>query len=136
MIHLKTCSLSNIQKIDLSIYQKKLFIVRSVSEPLKKSLTKYGFIMVPSLSPSVNLYQDYLKWRDKYTNEEWWPLYFKRFFSEIGTRDDLSKSLGLLMKYLEEGNNILISCYCKDYNYCHRKIIGDVISEKYKVIYE
>lgn len=88
-----------------------------------------GTIRVRGLSPGPALYQDYLeKWKDV-DPERWWPQYQARFKEEL-KQPEKRAALHRLWLLLREGKNVALVCFCPDYRYCHRTIVGDLLREK------
>lgn len=135
--YLQTCSLRNL-KLYQDNFDLKLFIVRA---PGKIDCNKYGLIHVPELSPSPALYSDYMRWKaGKFTSDELKlinndpSLSFKRLFkpifiSEMNTRTDLIVNINRIKELLSQGKNILLICFCGDYEECHRSLIADNVSK-------
>ena len=149
--HLRLTSLSNLKDINLDLYDKKLFIVRSTKQGTMNNLASMGIVHVPQLSPSPALFSDYYnRWKDGtgFTADEvnkmknglthsWWDLYTERFIEEIKTRHDIRKCLKRTKDLLDQGYNVLYICYCSDYKRCHRSILGYLFAEKgYDVFFE
>lgn len=81
-------------------------------------------ILVRGLAPSTELFETFLRdWKNK-PGKEWWPEYESRFLEELKTEEKLN-SLREVYRRLKSGTNIVLVCLCKDYNYCHRKLVGE-----------
>jgi uncharacterized protein YeaO (DUF488 family) len=135
--HLQLVSLSHLKDIDLSLYPKRLFIVRSMSKVTPEALHKHGLVHVPQLSPSSALFSDYInRWlKGDFTAEErsiiskgstnsWWDVYTQRFVVEMQSRNDMRKCLQRIEDLLNQGVNVLLVCYCTNPFRCHRGILG------------
>ena len=92
-------------------------------------ITRAGFLipnatLVRSLSPSSELFSMYAKkWR--YLSPRMWcPTYEEMFLKELQT-DEKINSLRLAYRKLLDGINIVLICFCKDHNFCHRKLVGE-----------
>ena len=148
--HVRLCSLSKLKDVNVSEYHKRLFIVRSAKDDVINGISKYNVTLVPQLSPSATLFSDYYRWKKgDFTDEEKelitkentlnnkiWALYVPRFYNELATRKDLISNMKRLIQVLEGGENVLLICYCPDYNYCHRKILGIELAKRgFKVIF-
>lgn len=130
--------------IDVSAYDVKLQIVLSI----KKGLLR-GFTHVPHLAPSEDLYNIAMyKWKKlKFKKEEkekmargetgtWWDLYKERFISETKTRVDFRRAYKRLKQCLDNGDNVILVCFCENLQRCHRSIVGHMLEEDgYKVVY-
>lgn len=80
--------------------------------------------LVRSLSPSPELFAMFAKkWRFQ-SPGLWWSVYEERFLQELQTAEKLN-SLRLIYRKLLDGKNIVLICFCKDHNYCHRRLVGD-----------
>lgn len=85
-------------------------------------------IRVTSLSPSDQLFQSYVRsWRHK-PQDEWWPLYEKRFMNEMKTAEKLH-GLRAVYKRLLMGRNIVLICFCDDHRICHRRLVGEFFEQ-------
>lgn len=81
-------------------------------------------ILVRNLAPSQQLFHTFVtKWRHLQP-EAWWPLYEKQFVDEMKTEEKII-SLRAIYRKLLEGKNIVLICFCKDHNFCHRKLVGE-----------
>lgn len=136
-------SFSNLDSIDLSIYDLKLHITRTINRGIYKD-----FIHVPQLSPSRELRDKAIyKWKKlKFTNQElsimkegksgtWFDIYEIAFINEMNTRNDFSKAYNRIKFHLDNGLNIVAVCYCEDSYKCHRSLIhSKLITEGYNSI--
>jgi len=109
-----------------------------------------GFIHVPQLAPSESLLNKTNRyWKKlKFTEEEkilmksgktgtWWDLYYPKFCEEMYERKDFQTAYNRLKELLMEGKSIVCVCYCKDDQYCHRKILGDKLkNEGFSVVFK
>ena len=85
-------------------------------------------ILVKSLAPSQELFNKFIKEWQHRPSEEWWPLYKKQFIDELSSEEKL-KFLRQIYRNLMNGINIVLICFCKDYNYCHRKLVGEFFNQ-------
>lgn len=97
-------------------------IVRSI-----KNCTS-NMIQVQDLSPSKELFYDYLKWKrygtwniNKFNDE-----YVRRFISEIKSNDRAIMLLDMLMN-IGAHSDVTLVCFCKDESMCHRSIIAGIL---------
>lgn len=118
----------------------KLFIVR---RPVGK--IPDGFMHVPQLSPSVNLFEKTQLWKNRQFNktereflnnkgvlddeDAWWYLYEVDFRKEIKERPDMVKEIARLKERLKNKEDVYVFCYCKDGERCHRWLVGDEIRQ-------
>ncbi|MCL5058639.1 MAG: DUF488 domain-containing protein [Actinobacteria bacterium] len=85
-----------------------------------------GAIRVPELSPSPELFHQYImEWKQKHP-EEWWQLYTKRFIEEMNLEAKLNALRKLYLK-AKAGKIIALVCFCSDSRYCHRTLVGDFL---------
>lgn len=107
-----------------------LLIVRKPPKKIPKH-----FIHVPQLSPSLELFNQAQIWKKEYEKiEDWFPLYEERFIKEIQERDDMVRALRKLEKRIQEGCEIRLFCFCKNEQFCHRRLIGEeLIKRGYEV---
>lgn len=111
---LLTTYFSNINKIPEDYI--KLVITRF--PPKWFDISKYpSTYLVKSLSPSQELLLEYKRNND-------WCWYVENFYNEMDHREDMVKILRRLSNILHEGKNVCLICYEKDYERCHRSLIG------------
>ena len=85
-------------------------------------------ILVRGLAPSDQLFNKYInKWKNTPAGN-WWHEYEELFLKELGNEEKLS-NLRLLYKKIMEGINIVLLCFCKDANYCHRRLVGEFFNQ-------
>lgn len=133
---LKLAYLGEAKKLDLNPDILKLLIVR---RPVGR--IPNGFIHVPQLSPSNELFEKTQLWKaNKFKEEEreilkskdisplsedaWWIFYEKEFNRELRSRKDMVEAINTLQERLKEGKSIYLFCYCKDVHSCHRGLVG------------
>ncbi|MBM7853901.1 uncharacterized protein YeaO (DUF488 family) [Desulfohalotomaculum tongense] len=94
-----------------------------------------GTLRVRELAPSKQLFQRYInEWRFK-DPEEWWHLYREQFYNELNKEEKL-KPLRYLWKLVKSGETIALVCFCRDYRYCHRSLVGDFLRNAGLVVKE
>jgi|GEM_PF-408192 len=81
-------------------------------------------IFVRSLSPSPDLFNTFLTEWKHLPPQVWWPEYEKRFLEELQSQEKFNY-LRLIYRKLLHGVNIVLICFCKDYNFCHRRLVGE-----------
>ena len=141
-------SLSQSKKLENINELKKLLIVRKPPEKIPN-----GFIHVPQLSPSLDLFFRTKNWKkgnfkehelfilenkfpDLKDEDKWWQLYKEEFEKEMLNRLDMVKSLKRLEFLLNNKEDIYLFCYCPNPERCHRGLIGKYLEEKgYEVKY-
>lgn len=127
------------RKIEFKEEDIKLFIVRRPVNGIP-----LGFIHIPDLSPSTDLFRDTKRWKNgEYTKSEekylhslnvdissssWWYLYEPRFKEEL--MSDKVEAIFDRIKEVSRDKNIWIFCYCKDLERCHRFIVGKELSKR------
>lgn len=106
-----------------------------------------GFIHMPMLSPSLELFNKAHMWkRSKFSKEEelklrrigvdiedtdaWWHLYEPEFINELGAREDVKRALDIISMELKKENDIYLFCYCKELDTCHRVLVGKYLEGK------
>lgn len=137
------CSTEDVFKQNLNEYPIKIQITRYT----KKGLLT-GFIQAPGLSPSEDLLnKTNNKWKKlNFTDLEkekmrkgktgtWWDLYCDIFILEMSMRYDFILNYKRLKEHLDNGNNIIACCYCKEPDKCHRSLIANCLKQEgYNVI--
>lgn len=107
-----------------------MVIFSSVSD-LEKYRCKHNFLIVrsllydiegvrhyPSLSPSKNLFLKMKNPNLEFSRED----YFKEFENEIN-RPAFEMAIYDLIDSLYDKGDILLMCYCKEPNFCHRFLV-------------
>lgn len=123
--------------------------------PIKLQITHYtgkglltNFIHAPGLAPSKELLDETNnKWKKLIFTESqkekmskgktgtWWDLYTELFQLEMTMRYDFILNYLRLKEHLDNGNNIICCCYCKEPDKCHRSLIAIALKkEGYNVI--
>ena len=139
----RLCSIRNIEKYEsLDSFYTKLFIVRSLGKR-SSFLDEWDFIHVPQLSPSSELFGKYNnQWKKGiFTRQEkevmaksmtnsWWDLYVPDFIQEMNGRRDIQVCLKKIMRYLDNGKSVMLTCFCNDFNRCHRGLLGYYLQSK------
>ena len=91
-------------------------------------ITRAGIIpnstLVRGLAPSTELFEKYLTEWKKLPTKDWWQEYETRFLEELKSQEKLD-CLREVYRRLKNGTNIVLVCFCKDYNYCHRKLVAE-----------
>jgi uncharacterized protein YeaO (DUF488 family) len=107
-------------------------IVRSYKKPIK------GVEQLSVLSPSPALFGFYL---EKKNRGEWndvaFGIYKKRFEEELHSEEALNALRGIWKASQKQHKKIGLVCYCPDFRYCHRSLVGEFL-ESYgcEVIYK
>lgn len=129
--------LGEAKSLNLDENTLKLLIVRRPVSGIPK-----GFVHVPHLSPSNELFERTQMWKEnKFKDDEiktleetgvspdskdaWWTLYVRDFTWELNNRKDMIKALNRLKSLLKEGKEVFLFCYCKDTYRCHRSLVGE-----------
>lgn len=131
------CSTEDVFNYNLDEYPIKIQITRYT----KKGLLT-GFIHAPGLSPSEDLLnKTNNKWKKliftdfekekmkKGATGTWWDLYKEIFSLEMNMRYDFILNYLRLKEHLDNGNNIIACCYCKEPNKCHRSLIANALKQ-------
>jgi uncharacterized protein YeaO (DUF488 family) len=91
-------------------------------------------MLVRNLAPSPELFEKYnTKWRNE-SPSTWWSDYKKQFLDELQTEEKLV-CLRQIYQRLKSGKNIVLVCFCKNYNYCHRRLVGEFF-KRYNIDFE
>lgn len=122
----------------------KLHIVRS-----RKKGVPDGFLHVPELAPSEKLFNKTLnRWKkNKFTSDDlfylksinssdWFNLYRRDYLLQIQKDKNMNRYLKRVQQRLDEGKNIIMTCYCLNPDRCHRTLLAKHFeSLGYKVFY-
>lgn len=80
------------------------------------------------LSPSLQLFARYWhKWRGQ-DPATWWPTYEAAFQQELQTKEKLAE-LRTLYRLVQSGKTIALVCYCGSPDHCHRRLVGEFLSQ-------
>lgn len=95
----------------------------------RKGLSE-GWIWVPQLAPSEELFRAYLRWRE---GGEWplqWRIYRERFLEEM--RGPVSQRyIERIRQRLAEGKTVALACFCRDERYCHRSLVAELVHDEW-----
>lgn len=114
--------IDNIRNINSNQGFEHLIIVRS----LKKKIL--GTTHMPNLSPSPELFHQYLNWKK---NGQWNETkfifeYAPRFIYELKHNTNAMLLLSSIA-YRSHNENIALYCFCEDESLCHRSIVAGIL---------
>ena len=115
-----TCALSNMKNYKAD---KKYFIVRS---PGRVNFSQYNLVHFPALSPSMNLF---LWTRRNQLKSGWFEEYRERFELEMKTDKGMMSALDQIEAEAKD-KIVLLVCFCKDVNECHRGLIANEMAQR------
>ena len=92
---------------------------------------------LPILSPDTSLFNDYLYWRSHnlWNNATFNTKYRRRFLEQLYSDEAALAALVDIIAQSKSGKQIALLCYCKDVNLCHRKILGEILSDLGSEVY-
>lgn len=127
---LYTTSIAKVKTLEFPVnphIDEAWIIVRSMRTPIQLSVDT---IWVPDLSPSRELFTDYLTWKNKgdWNEETFQTQYRPRFLQEMAQNPNSRAILNRLFK-ASRIKNILALCYCANESLCHRSLIKALIEE-------
>jgi uncharacterized phage-like protein YoqJ/uncharacterized protein YeaO (DUF488 family) len=113
----------SIRDIDPLKYDEIWVIVRS----LGSVKTGGNIYHIPQLSPSTELFHDYLTWKKQgiWNQQCFNERYTPRFLKEMEKQNEM---LNLLRQRSKE-KNILICCFCDNENMCHRSLVKALVEK-------
>jgi uncharacterized protein YeaO (DUF488 family) len=106
------CSIKNLAAADVKIFAARV----------KPTGLPQGWIHVPQLAPSAELFSKYVAWRHKNMWPGMWAAYKKQFVTEMR---NMTRYLTRIEEHLQAGRDVAIACYCHDVKHCHRGILGE-----------
>lgn len=117
--------IGNIRTLDPKFNGKQYLIVRSLKNPIK-----YAEQMI-ELSPSKQLFFDYLKWKKKgiWNEVTFKEQYLPRFLHELKNNSKAIQDLKRLIELDKNSEDVRLVCFCTDANMCHRRIIASILAE-------
>lgn len=95
-------------------------------------ITRYGFdfddaFRYYNLAPSFELFNKIESFKKEFGGD-WFSHYSKLFNNELET-DEKQFGINEVKSALESGIDIVLVCYCSDYNKCHRKLVADYFKD-------
>ena len=114
-------TITNIRNVDYEAHDEVWAIVRSLRDP--------GDLRhVPELSPSWDLFKEYLQLRDlgQWSAETFRSIYVPTFLREMKVAAARRK-LNELVWLDRQGERICLVCFCPDETLCHRSIVGGIL---------
>ena len=114
-------TITDIRNVDHEAYDEVWAIVRSLKNPGKMK-------HVPELSPSWNLFRQYLQLRNtgRWNTETFRNIYVPTFLREMQTGTARRKLNELVWQDRQE-KRICLVCFCPDEALCHRSIIAGIL---------
>lgn len=85
---------------------------------------------IPELSPSWELFKQYLTWRDcgHWNKETFEQKYVPRFLSEFKDGGEQVLNTLVELKRLDDaGKHVYLVCFCQDESLCHRSIVAGIL---------
>lgn len=117
---LYTTYLSKVNKVRLPQGTRMIFVARRKPKNL-------DMVQFSQLAPSEALLNRYkfgmLSWND----------FKEKFINEMDSETS-QYAIYALRTLIQKGINICLVCYEKDYHYCHRKILAELIGEEWEEI--
>jgi len=110
-----------IEKEDFFHDAIKLFIARG--RTALEELTLIGFTQPIGLAPTDDLLESYKSGKVS------WEMYVNVFRMDMLDRTTTGKAIKRIKTLLNEGKNVILCCYEKDYRKCHRYILSNYFSE-------
>lgn len=122
---LYTSYLANINKLPKDSI--KLIVTRYPPKDL--NVLKYNKLhLVRELSPEGDLLNNYNKTNK--TNEDWKEFVLK-FNNQLSNDLNMQLNIQKIIRGLQKNIDIILICYEKNYNQCHRKLIAEYIKNNY-----
>lgn len=106
-------------------YDKCYIIVRSLRN--KKVLNKPNTEWLPELAPLGNLFKWYLQAKN---NGNWNKESFDKHYTEEfikGLNEESKRLMNEILDKSNQGQIVLLACFCEDEELCHRSIIGGIL---------
>lgn len=123
---------TSIRKCHVASYDKVYLIIRSTTSLTKtKSSILNCSTHVPDLSPSKQLFFQYLNWkRTNEWNHKVFDNYYKpAFLDELRNNANAKNWLTRIKTESDAGEKIALLCFCEDETLCHRFIIGKILRD-------
>lgn len=114
--------IDNVRNVNLHSDAENLLIVRSLKNTIKNARQE------ALLSPSSQLFYDYLAWKNagEWDEKCFLEQYVPRFLAEL---KENTEAIALLNKlYTDSFNkNIVLYCFCPNERLCHRSIVAGLL---------
>lgn len=110
-------SIDNVKVLNNNIV--KLFIARQPANDMEKK----GWKWASKLAPSSSLLNSY------HSKSIDWDEYCVRYKKEVINNTNCSDALNTVLNHLKAGENIALICYCDDYRFCHRRLLGEYYND-------
>lgn len=114
-------TITDIRSVNHANYDEVWAIVRSLRNPERMK-------QVPELSPSWDLFKQYMKLRD---TGQWNATTFKSIYVPTFLKEMLNiearKKLSELVELDKQGKRICLVCFCGDETLCHRSIVAGIL---------
>lgn len=132
MVHI--ASFNDLKSCSFGFIDEVWVIVRSLKNALptfwnedSTVRTDLDVYHVPQLSPSVDLFHSYLRWRDEgiWNEETFQEKYVPQFLNEMHGEEQ-KRFLNILFQKAQQ-KEILLLCFCPDETLCHRSIVLGLI---------
>lgn len=113
---------------DMEGIDKHLF---AVGKPKGNTYFNLGWQHYPGLAPTRALVTFTKEHNRKGRLEGWFERYTESLLEEWGTREDSIESFIQLLKWLNKGTNVAISCYCDSVKrpVCHLSILRKLLED-------
>lgn len=89
-----------------------------------------GWIHVPQLSPSWQLFNKVMDWKMQLIWNKKWDEYKELFLKEMA-RLEPQRYLKHMALRIKEGKTIALACYCPDNEYCHRSLVKEIVERMF-----
>lgn len=91
-------------------------------------ITRFGFdfndaTRYKQLAPSEELFSKIELFKDKY-GESWFDYYKELFLKELN-EEDKKQGIDEISRALDSDLDVVLVCYCGDYNKCHRSLVSE-----------
>lgn len=120
---------TNMNSAEIVNIKYKMFIVRSCKNDIY--YRQKGWYIVPTLSPSPQLFQRYLSLRkdNNWNINTFNSIYVPQFKEQMKIDLAMKRDLNAVLALLKAGHDVAFMCYCQEDVMCHRYILG----EAYKI---
>lgn len=123
------------------LYLSSIRTFSQVNVPHRFEITRYPKLEIypqvtqlKCLAPSKRLLS-FFKSQPK--NNDSLLTYYFQYKQEISNSIEAQKALKNIERLLDNGEDVQLICFCPDYRYCHRTILGQWLERKgYEVIYD
>ena len=122
-------------KVVLTSYDNYIACSSTLDNPKIYNIARKPMDSIPQLlglAPSKELLEFALANKSK---KEWFHEFYFRYLDEVVSTLEFKVALGSIIDALDRGIDVVLVCWCINYNNCHRSIVGSILQSRGYTIY-